>query len=584
VLLGVVAAIILLLYLVKPQNVRVVLPSTLLWRRVLRNRRRAPERWRWLLSLALLLTAGLSLALALTDPDRRALSARDQRIVLILDNSPSMTARMRDGASRWGRALEGARRIALQAGSASEIWVTDTMGRTRFTGFGRRDEALRQLDRLTIAPAGIARIPPLPSVRGNLQAHVFTDGVNLPRPPQGVIVHSVFEPAENVGITGFEAHAVPSDPTHYEAFVQIFNASLTAQRVRLELTAPSGFATSRELEIPADHSADQVIDVSSAEQGILRAQIHSAPDAFEVDDIAYGVVTPHRVKRVLLVTTRDTPLEDSLRSLPGIALSTSSPAAYAPNLRYDAYVFDRFAPSEAPPAGAILFEPPAAPWLKLAVKDVRKPAVLSWDEFHPISAGVRWGELRIERALIATPLQDTAAIVSAKGSSSGALVLTGRARANWIEVGFSLDESNFSLQPSLPIFLGSSLSWLTNQPPPLVEQIGHIEVPYPRAEVRDGAGRVVASYGTARGTAFDALRPDVFTVAHASGVDTVIANIRDPRYTQINRSWLSSAGPDRMPARYVARSWWRETSALLLLLAAALLATEWVAFARRITV
>ena len=583
-LLAAVAAVILLLYLAKPRTLRVVIASTLLWQRVLRTRRRRQGRWRWLLSLALALSAGLSLALALTRPDFRALGGESERIVLILDNSPSMATQMHDGTSRWRRAVESARRTILQAGQGSEILVLDTAGRAGFDGFASRDDALRQLERLPLATAGAARLPPVPFEGAGLRTHLFTDGVALPRPERGVIVHSVFELADNVGLTGFEARPLPNDPTRYQAFVQIFNASPAAQRVRLEITSGSGFAFARDLDLPAGHGLDQIIDVSELEQGILRAQVRAERDAFDLDDVAFAVVAPHRPKRVLLVTSGNAFLEDSLRALPGIALTTGTPAAYTPTRIFDAYVFDRFAPSAAPPAGALLFRPPPAPWLQLALKDARKPAILSWDESHPANAGVDWSEVRLQRALLAAPAADTLAIVSAKGPDEGALLLAGRARAGWLEVGFALEDSNFPLQTAFPVFLGSALAWLTGQVSVIPGQVGHIEVPLPKAEVRDSRGKIVLSSTTVDGTAFDAARPDVLTVRHAGETLTVVANVRDPRYAQVNRSWLSESGADALPGRRGHGFAWHETWTLLLLIAAALLVIEWITFSRRITV
>ena len=491
-LLAGVGALVLLLYLLKPRTLRVVVSSTLLWRRVLRTRRRTPDRWRWLLSLLLALAAALSLAAALTRPDLRALGMARSRTVLILDNSPSMAARTRDGTSRWRHAVEAARRVIQRAGS--EILLLDTMGRAAFTGFVSRDDALRQLARLPLAPAGTARIPPLPLEAVSTRIHLFTDGVALGETPRGTIVHSVFEPADNVALTAFEARALPSQPTRYQALAQIFNASTTAKHVRLEITSGTAFVLAREIDVAAGHSVDETVDVSGFEQGVLRAQVVADGDALDLDNVAYCVVAPHRPRQVLLVTSGNAFLEDSIRSLPGVVLTIRPPALYRAAGSFDAYVFDRFAPIEPPPAGALLFRPPAVPWLPFATNAVLNPSVLRWERSHPLNTAVDWADVRVHRALLAAVPTGSTAIVSAKGSGEGALVVAGHARAAWIEVGFALQDSNFPLQAGFPVFLGSALSWLTEGATVITTGIGHVEVPLAEAEVRDSRGININKY------------------------------------------------------------------------------------------
>ena len=80
-LLAGVALVILLLHLLRPPPRQVVVPSLLMWARVLRDRKRPDARQ--LLSLLLALGAGLSLALALTRPEIGALGTGANRLALV---------------------------------------------------------------------------------------------------------------------------------------------------------------------------------------------------------------------------------------------------------------------------------------------------------------------------------------------------------------------------------------------------------------------------------------------------------------------------------------------------------------------
>ena len=585
-LLAGVAAVIGLLYLIKPPLPRVAVASTLLWRRALDEARVRRHRWRRLLSVLLTVAIGWSLALALTRPELRSLNASHQRIVVILDNSASMAARTRDGSTRWQRALDGARRVIEAAGARAEVLVMDTGGRTSNAGFLPRGQALQQLTRIPLSPEASGRVPLLPVGATITRADLFTDGVGLDSVPRGVRVHSVFEPADNIAITGFEARPVPGEPTRYEAFVQIANAASSPKQLTLEVVGANGFRLVRELHAAATTTLNQILDVTHFEQGVLRAEVRSGGDAFDLDNVAYCVVSPHRVRRVLLVTGGDGFLEDALRALPGVALSVRSPSGLGALPPFDAYVFDRYAPRDAPPAGALLFRPPSAPWLDAKWRTARYPVVTSWDESHPLSAGVRWRDLRLESARLADP-NASATLVTAKtageASPGGALLVAGRATARWVAVGFSVRDSNFTLQPDFPVFLGTALSWLTEGATTTSESIGRIEVPIADAQVRDGSDHPLAATATATGTLFEARKPGVYVASNGRERLIIVANAIDPRLARINDRHLRPDAADQELST-AAHPSWPEPWVCLLAVAFVLLGIEWTTFTRRVTV
>ena len=583
-ILAAVCALVFLLYRLRPPLPHVVVPSMLLWRRVLAGHKRSAVDWRWLLSLLLALGIALSIALALTRPEFPGLLAPSKRIVIVLDNSPSMAARTRDGESRWLHAISRARSIANAAGAGSQLMVADTMGFAEVSGFLSREAAIAILSRLPVASFGTPRMPPLFLDGGAAEIHLFTDGVALTYFPENAIVHSMFEQADNVGITAFEARPLSQDPTRYQAFVQVFNASPQKKQVRLAVRGGEKFELFRELEIPADGTADETFDVTDFEHGILRAEVATQADSFDADNVAYSMVDRHQPRRVLLVTPGDPLLEDAIRSLPGVKLATSTPSAYRTSTAFDAYVFDRFAPTQPPPAGALLFRASATSWLATTQTVIRNPAITHWDERHPLTAGVSWSSLRLRRAIVTDPVAGAFGVVSAKGAVEGDLVSTSDGAARWIHVGFALGDSNFQLHPGFVVFLGNALRWLTSETGTLTRDLGTVEVPLTDAAISDLDGNPVVATRTVAGTAFQATRPGVYTATGAGRRLQVICNVLDPRYAQINRSRLASLEADRVLADSSSTGWPIESWVLLLVLGAALLVADWAAFSRRMTV
>jgi hypothetical protein len=585
-----VAVAIWLLHLLKPRAQRRVVASALLWRRVLGMRPRQPQRWRWWLSLALALGIGLSLTLALVRPDALAPGAGRKPLVVVLDNSPSMAARTRDGRTRWQHAVAGARSL-LEA--SREAMLLDTMGFARALGFVTRESALAELERLPVASYGIPRLPPAGLARDSA-LHLFTDGVGFAALPSDVIVHSVFEPADNVALTAFEARALLQDPTRYQAFVQVHNASPGSKRVRVLIRGGETFSLSQDLEVAAGELVDLTFDVSAFEGGVLGAAVAAEDDAFPLDDLAYAVVAPHAARRVLLITAGNPRLADSLRALPGTQLTVVAPSRYAGARghdatggsndaglmrddhragRYDAYVFDRVVPPETPRA-ALLFA--------AASGRATNPAVGGWNADHPLTAGIAWSELRVRRA---APGAAAASVdlVWTVDPARALIAAWENATARAVRVGFGLDDSNFALQAGFPVFLGQALAWLTQHTPVLIRAPGQVQVPLPDARVVDGAGRPLSVLRGPVGTVFEAPRPDVYTASGSAGSVQVAVNVLDPRYAQINRSMLAAGGDAPFPAAGAMRRWLAQSWALLLALAAVLLLVEWAAFTRRVT-
>ncbi len=583
VFLAAVCVLVYLLHRLRPAPARRPVPSMLIWHRVLAREKRPVPDWRWLLPLVFALGIALSIALALTQPEFPGWQPPAKRLVFVMDNSPSMAARTKDGESRWRHALARARATAGAAGSGSQIMVTDTMGSAPLSGFLHGEEAMAALSRLPIVLFGSPRMPAAILDQGNAEFHLFTDGVANWDWPETARVHSVFEPADNVAITAFDTRPHAQNPTRYQAFVQVLNASARSQQVRLVLRGEN-FERARELTIAADRTAEESFDISDFPQGILRAEVLSQTDALATDNTAYSVVAKHRPQSVLLVSPSDALLEDALRSLPEVILSTSAPSEYHPDAGIDLYVFDRFAPHQPPPAAALIFRAPATAWLAAKQRLAANPTVTTWDEEHPLSIGVAWNNLRMQNALLTFPDFGTAGIVTAKGLTEGDLISTGNAVARWLHVGFAPEESNFRLQPGFVAFLGNALHWLTRDTALVNKSLGNLEIPLPAARVKDPDGIAVVTTPTAEGSLFHATRPGVYIAEGGGNRMQVLCNLLDLRAAQINRSRLdgivsTAEAPADLPNRWPLDPW-----AFLLLFGAILLVADWAAFNRRIAV
>lgn len=562
------------MHLWKPRPVRRVLASTWLWEIAATRASVRRSSWRWWLALGLALAIGGLLAVTLTRPEVQGFGDGTRRVIVVVDNGPTMATRTRDGQTRWRHAVARARDVILAA--PGPVMVTDTMGRAVSTGFVARVDALAALGRLAVVPAGAAELPPSPSQRDD-ELHVITDGVAGLAMPQGAVVHSVFEPADNVAVTRLATRPTPGDPLRVEAFVQVFNASPGAKSVRLTLRGGERFTVSQDLQMAAGELIDATFDVSGFEGGVLAAAALTSGDALPDDDIAYAVVDAHRMQRVVLVTRGNPALADALAALPGIRVEVVDPARFRPAPAVDAYVFDGFAPPEAPPAGALLFRPTRVRWLPSADRSVGDATIDTWDRASPLTSGVAWNAVTVRRA--STWTEVPAGVATVLRSGAAALALSGRAVRPWVAVGFLPGDSDLPLQPGLPVFLGHALAHLTGSAAVQTEPLGPVRVALADAEVHDGHGQPVDSRVVPGATLFEAARPDIYTVRAGSARVQVAAAVLDPRLADVNHSTLDvDRGGDAPVAGPPIERW-----SMLVLACIALLLVDWVAFTRRIS-
>src|SRR6185436_1244863 len=121
-----------------------VVPSSVIWDRVLRESRPRGDRLRWWLSLllaALIVTGMVGTAVQLYPAGTHGVES----LIVVIDDSPTMATRTTDGSTRLEHALAKARALIQARPPGCQIWLADTMRRVVIPAFRSRDEALVQL-------------------------------------------------------------------------------------------------------------------------------------------------------------------------------------------------------------------------------------------------------------------------------------------------------------------------------------------------------------------------------------------------------------------------------------------------------
>ena len=601
VLLGATVATVFFLYWLKPPPQRVVVPSTLLWDRLLKEKKRNTllDRLRWWLSLMLALIIGLSVASGMGRPELSSPGRDVRNITVVIDNSATMATRTADGFTRWEHAVAHAGRVLGQGSASGQFLILDTSGQAPPGEPGDRRSALEVLGELTVSLGDEPQFPDLPE--GESEIFFISDGVLVDDAPPEATLISVFEVAHNVGITAFQVEALPSEPTRFQAFVQVKNASDVGKQTTLRLSGSNEGGIRDTLTLGPGETRGRSIDLGSFERGPVRAVVTADSDAFPADDYAYGFLPIRTETRVLLVTRGNVYLENVLAEEPRFSLAVVNPAQYDPQVSADVYIFDRFAPPEAPGGPTLVFRPPDVEWLTQTLAVVEAPEVPGWNPAHPVLRFVALEDLRIDRAArIAMPEEGDAGPTSVVGETGRVpaaevvvgspllpLVLVSERPERIVRVSFALEDSNFPLHPGFPIFLTNTLGWLMDEQVALARAPGQIEVPLAMAAVTDLEGSDVATWPLSNRTVFMADQPGLYTVAPGDRRLRVAVNLASTARTSVNDSGFTSdeitstastvlvdteAGPNE------------ELWMALLLLALFLVIVEWVTYHRRLTV
>ena len=376
------AALVWLLYRVRPEPQPVRVPSNLIWRRVLDERRRREDFWRWLISLLIALLTALSVALALSRPSVG--DGQVRRLALVLDTSPAMAAVGADGESRWERAAAEARRRLEAAGETGEFLILDTAGQRGGRSFIPRRQALAALDELGPVFGAEHRFPdladllPAPGEAGDprgVEVAFLGDGVAVPEVPSGVERVSVFEPAANAGITAFDVRPLPGDPGRFEAYVEVVRHpgateapadDAAAGVVALQIDGAGGASLRRVLRVEPGAPTGETVPLTGFVAGPVRAVIAaSGGDGFAADDVAHAYVPSRNRLRVLLAAADNPYWEAALRLDPRVTLRAVPPEglAEAGFDEVDLIVLDGPPPETLPRAPLLFAGAGEADWL-----------------------------------------------------------------------------------------------------------------------------------------------------------------------------------------------------------------------------
>jgi len=514
---------ILILYMLKLRRRDVLVSSTLLWQRLLRDREaNAPwQRLRrnLLLLLQLLILALLTLALA--RPFVPAPAVVSGNVLVLLDASASMQAQDVGGAgsTRFDAGLRAAREIVAGLGSGDVATIVAVGPQPHVLASATNDRALlrRALEdaaptdgpadweaAFALAAAGLAGAQ-------DTRVAIISDGAlpeTLPSLPGEVRFVGVGGEGGNLAITALATREGPAGP---QTFLRVANYSETDAEILVELSASGVLFDVRRMLVPAHGSADLTLTdlpfdftqdrpFGSAQDRPYDLQVLQARlvpggegedgrrDALPLDNTAWAVHAPPVSGRVLLVSRGNLFLERALGVLPGVELVRLAPDQPLPpppqggdRGGYDLYVYDGVFTGTLPTGNLWLIGPqPPLPVREGPGEGGGLPAREGSGEGGglPISVGGPFTATAITRVAADDPLlryvdlsdvhvRQARAVEPPPGArvlveAEGGPLLFVAERPEWrlAVLTFDLRDSDLPLQIAFPILTANLVDWL----------------------------------------------------------------------------------------------------------------------------
>ena len=555
------------MYLLKLRRDEAVVPSTLLWTRLVADvEANAPwQRLRrsLLLFLQLLLVVALALLAARPFLERPAGLARD--IVLVMDTSASMAA-----TDVVPDRLTAAKQVAIEAlkdlptGGKVSLIAADRTSRIVVNESGDLARVRQAIESIPVTQTrgdlgdALELASKLAARSGDAQILVATDAALARKPTARVSapikVLSVGRERKNQAIVALAVRTSPSAVTR-SVFVSIANLDLEAASRRLELWAEDRLLEVRDVKLDAQRRADVIIDDLPRDVGTIEVRLVGADpsvtvaaDQLAVDDRAWAVIPPDRRRLILVVGEGDPYLETALSFLPDVELYGVSPAEYGPatdrtdGRPWDLVIFEDYLPATLPKSPVLAIAPPRDSPLGDVVGTLRNPGIGTLDPDEPVLRYVDLSTTHIAEAVKLAPPTWARTIVP--GPRGAPLLYSGvRDGINSAVLAFEPRRSDLPLQVAFPVLLANLTGELlgsSTAPTEAVEPSTPVELHIPVGAVGltvsapDGTETRLAPSSTAGGST-----AVTFAGTDQLGVYTVTP-IPDPD---------ASAAPSGSPAR-----------------------------------
>lgn len=475
--LGLLAAPIILFYMLRLRRREMLVSSTLLWQKLLRDREaNAPwQRLRRNLLLLLQLLILAALVLSLARPFFPVPTLVTGNVVVLIDASASMQA-TDVSPSRFYAAREEAHALINDLDRESRMTLIE-VGRTPrvlVSASADRSALRRALDSAQAGTSTANWEAAFALAAGAVQGYrdarivLVSDG-GLPGDLPPLAAEAVFLPigesGENLAIAALATRDSDDGP---KLFASVSNEGLVDRQGLLSLIVDGTLHDSRRFEAKAGTTTNMSWNLPPGAFTVEATLSEHSEDYLPLDDTAWAVHEGGVTVKAMIVSEGNLFLEQAFALLPGVEAFKTTPATFlSPDGEdpYDLYVFDGVSlPAEIPDSDLLIIHPQnaaaavegAAELLQVTGTFSNTVAVRLADS--PLLQFVDWRNVHVRQAQsVVAPWARP--LVTAEG---GALLLAGEREGRRIAIfTFDLHDSDLPLQIAFPVLMANITGWLT---------------------------------------------------------------------------------------------------------------------------
>lgn len=431
-----------------------------------KHRKRIQQPWSMLLQL---IAIGLLLAalaqLRLGSPD---LMNRDH--ILVLDSSAWMAARtgqlsLLDQAKResilWLRSLPSSDRVMLVRADAlptpatvfatnrqaTEQAILETRPGASAVNLKATVDFARQMQRQH--GSGLGEIV----LAGAFRSHANDLPAEAELPANVRLLPVKSDGLRNVGIRKVTLRRSPADAQLWEVFVAVKNYSRQVENAPLAVTFGSAPVGSARMTLQPGAEESARIEFRTKAAGYLEARL-VLRDSIAEDNGATLELPEQKLVRVMVYTREPALLRPLLSANRWLTATYAPPEEYKADADAEVIILDRFAPPAKPARKSLWIEPPTQGAPIAMLTPVRGAKLTGWRNEHPMAAGLRSLDLRLEQSSVFAP---SAAVTVVAESDAGAVAV---ASADAAYLGFHPGRGSLRFELTAPLLMANTLEWL----------------------------------------------------------------------------------------------------------------------------
>jgi len=413
---------------------------------------------RSVLSLVLSLLAGAFLVLAAGGPSAVSSVPGTLEMVWVFDVSASMAATDGVGETRLARARRHARRLLgevgegtrvtiVGAGAAPQVVVASTLSTTQI---------LDAIGSLTVAHVRgcLREALDVASARSGegTETIVWTDGDRRESLDirGGRVQFAAFGLLADDNVGFVDAEFLHPAPGKRAVALTLTNFSSGELRVPIRVALGDRQVFQDTVDLSPGGRENVACELARSDAGELVARVGRA-DSLASDDVVRINVPAATKVEVLLSEDVATPfLRAAIESVPGFGKDISYRAVPAGEAQGGdgSVAFLKVLPTGRAEGRCVVFE--ASP----EEKSIRRPLVTSTNADHPLTRGLDFSELRIERAGVLSPAADEEILIE---TAAGAVAVAGERS---VRLSFAPEDSNLFVMAGFPIFVARCIEML----------------------------------------------------------------------------------------------------------------------------